>query len=148
MHRKMSRFLAKGRDPSGGVETLAMKHFKLQASLATGGPVLPMVLLGFFPSRAQAPSAAAAHIQTYYQELMPTIRQAGQLTVRERDKRFAPAITAAFDFATMTRLAVGPAWKSFTAAQQAAVQGRSEERRVGEEGGCRGGSGRGRKKAV
>jgi len=99
-----------------------MKHFKLQASLATGGLVLAMVLLGFFPSRAQAPSAAAAHIQTYYQELMPTIRQAGRLTVRERDKRFAPAITAAFDFATMTRLAVGPAWKSFSPAQQAAVQ--------------------------
>jgi len=42
--------------------------------------------------------------------------------VRERDKRFAPAITAAFDFATMTRLAVGPAWKSFSPTQQAAVQ--------------------------
>ena len=53
---------------------------------------------------------------------MPTIQQAGRLTVRERDKRFAPAITAAFDLATMTRLAVGPPWKSFSAAQQAAVQ--------------------------
>ena len=53
---------------------------------------------------------------------MPTIQQAGRLTVRERDKRFAPAITAAFDLATMTRLAVGPAWKSFSPAQQAAVQ--------------------------
>jgi phospholipid transport system substrate-binding protein len=81
-----------------------------------------MVLLGSLPLRAQAPSAAAARIQTYYQELMPTIQQAGRLTVRERDKRFGPAITAAFDFATMTRLAVGPAWKSFSAAQQAAVQ--------------------------
>src|SRR5262249_5936293 len=58
----------------------------------------------------------------YYQELMPTIKQAGKLTVRERDKRFAPAITGAFDLATMTRLAVGPAWRGFSAAQQAAVQ--------------------------
>ncbi|MFL4967455.1 MAG: ABC transporter substrate-binding protein [Xanthobacteraceae bacterium] len=81
-----------------------------------------MVLLGSLPLRAQAPSAAAARIQTYYQELMPTIQQAGRLTVRERDKRFGPAITAAFDLATMTRLAVGPAWNSFSAAQQAAVQ--------------------------
>ncbi|HEX2352592.1 MAG TPA: ABC transporter substrate-binding protein [Xanthobacteraceae bacterium] len=71
--------------------------------------------------QAQTPSAAA-YIQTYYRELMPTIQQAGRLTVRERDKRFAPAITGAFDFPTMTRLAVGPAWKSFSAAQQAAVQ--------------------------
>jgi len=81
-----------------------------------------MVLLGTLPLRAQAPSAAAARIQAYYQELMPTIQQAGRLTVRERDKRFAPAITAAFDLPTMTRLAVGPPWKSFSAAQQAAAQ--------------------------
>jgi hypothetical protein len=54
---------------------------------------------------------------TYYQELMPTIQQAGRLSVRERDKRFGPAITAAFDLATMTRLAVGPAWKDFSAAR-------------------------------
>jgi phospholipid transport system substrate-binding protein len=86
-------------------------------ALATG-----LVLLGLLPLRAQAPSAAAARIQTYYQELMPTIQQAGRLTVRERDKRFGPAITGAFDLATMTRLAVGPAWKGFSGAQQAAVQ--------------------------
>jgi len=102
-----------------------MKKLKLAASLGTIGIAVAsvMVLLGSLPLQAQAPSAAAARIQTYYQELMPTIRQAGQLTVRERDKRFAPAITAAFDLATMTRLAVGPPWTSFTAAQQAAVQG-------------------------
>jgi phospholipid transport system substrate-binding protein len=84
---------------------------------------LVMLLLGSLPlqAQAQAPSAAA-HIQTYYQELMPTIRQAARLTVRERDKRFAPAITGAFDLATMTRLAVGPAWKNFSPAQQTAVQ--------------------------
>src|SRR5499427_3058195 len=79
-----------------------------------------MVVLGALPVRAQSP--AAAHIETYYQDLMPTIKQAARLTVRERDKRFAPAITAAFDLATMTRLAVGPTWKSFSPAQQAAVQ--------------------------
>jgi len=84
--------------------------------------VTTMVLLGSFAVRAQTPSGAAARIQTYYQQLMPTIRQAGKLTVRERDQRFAPAITSAFDLATMTRLAVGPAWKGFSAAQQAAVQ--------------------------
>ena len=53
---------------------------------------------------------------------MPTIQQAGQFSVRERDRRFTPAITSAFDIPTMTRLAVGPAWKSFSADQQAAVQ--------------------------
>jgi phospholipid transport system substrate-binding protein len=34
----------------------------------------------------------------------------------------APAITTFFDLATMTRLAVGPAWKDFSPAQQAAAQ--------------------------
>ena len=72
--------------------------------------------------QAQTQSEAATHIQGYYQKLMPTIQQAGKLTVRERDKRFGPAITSAFDLATMTRLAVGPSWKSFAPAQQAAAQ--------------------------
>ena len=83
---------------------------------------MAIVLFGSFPLQAQTSSPAASHIQTYYQQLMPTIQQAGRLTVRERNKRFTPAITSAFDLATMTRLAVGPSWKSFSAAQQAAVR--------------------------
>jgi len=101
-----------------------MKDFKLGPGLSTTWIVvtMAMVLFGSRSLQAQTPGAAAAHIQTYYQELMPTIRQAGRLSVRERDRRFGPAITAAFDLATMTRLAVGPAWKGFSLAQQAAVQ--------------------------
>jgi phospholipid transport system substrate-binding protein len=101
-----------------------MRNFRLASSLGTVGiaVVLAIVLPGPLASQAQAPAGAAAHIQTYYQELMPTIQQAGRLSVRERDKRFAPAITTFFDLATMTRLAVGPAWKSFSPAQQAAAQ--------------------------
>jgi phospholipid transport system substrate-binding protein len=107
-----------------------MKNFKFPpifkfppVIVSTGiATITAFVLLGAIPLRAQTPSSAAARIQTYYQQLMPTIRQAGRLSVRERYKGFAPAITGAFDLATMTRLAVGPAWKSFSAAQQAAVQ--------------------------
>ncbi len=84
--------------------------------------LMALVLCGPTPSRAQQLDGAARHIQSYYQQLMPTLRQAGQLSVRERDQRFAPAITSAFDFATMTRLATGPAWSSFSGAQQAAVR--------------------------
>jgi phospholipid transport system substrate-binding protein len=101
-----------------------MKNSKLAPTLSTIriAVVSALVLLCSLPLRAQTPSAAAVHIQTYYQDLMPTIRQAGRLTVRERDKRFAPAITSAFDLATMTRLAVGPPWKTFSPAQREAVQ--------------------------
>jgi phospholipid transport system substrate-binding protein len=104
--------------------SFAMKNFKLALSLSTISITVATVLIAFgsLALRAQAASAAAAHIQTYYQELMPTIQQAGRLSVRERDKRFGPAIISAFDLATMTRLAVGPAWKDFSAAQRTAVQ--------------------------
>jgi phospholipid transport system substrate-binding protein len=101
-----------------------MRSFGLAASLVTAGiaVVLAIVLAGPLAAQAQAPGGAAARIQNYYQELMPTIQQAGRLSVRERDKRFAPAITTFFDLATMTRLAIGPAWKDFSPAQQAAAQ--------------------------
>jgi phospholipid transport system substrate-binding protein len=53
---------------------------------------------------------------------MPTIQQAARLTVRERDRRFAPVFAAVFDIPTMTRLAVGQPWRGFTPEQQAAVR--------------------------
>jgi phospholipid transport system substrate-binding protein len=100
-----------------------MRNFRLALSLAMTGIAVMLVTLfpGSARSQAQGPNAAT-HIQSYYQELMPTIQQAGRLSVRERDKRFAPAITNFFDLATMTRLAIGPAWKNFSPAQQAAAQ--------------------------
>ena len=98
-----------------------MRYFKI-GLLASFSWLVVVAALGLLPLRAQTPSAAVVKIQTYYQQLMPTLRQAGQLSVRERDRRFAPAITSAFDIATMTRLAAGPAWNSFSGAQQAAVR--------------------------
>jgi phospholipid transport system substrate-binding protein len=84
--------------------------------------VVAVVPFGAMRLWAQSLSPAAMHIQSYYQQLMPTIQQAGRLSVRERDRRFTPAITSAFDLATMTRLAVGPAWSTFSAGQQSAVR--------------------------
>jgi phospholipid transport system substrate-binding protein len=99
-----------------------MKHSKLASTLITGiTAITALLFFGALRLNAET-SGAAARIQTYYQELMPTIRQAGRLSVRERYKGFAPAITTAFDLPTMTRLAVGPAWKNFSPAQQAAAQ--------------------------
>jgi phospholipid transport system substrate-binding protein len=84
--------------------------------------VVSLVLSGVLPSAAQTPSAAVAKIEAYYQQLMPTIQQAARLTVRERDRRFAPVFAAVFDIPTMTRLAVGQPWRGFTPEQQAAVR--------------------------
>ena len=101
-----------------------MRDIKLRLSPSMFWIVAMMAVILFDSILLQAEtlSPAATHIRSYYRQLMPTIQQAGQLSVRERDRRFTPAITSAFDIPTMTRLAVGPAWKSFSADQQAAVQ--------------------------
>jgi phospholipid transport system substrate-binding protein len=106
------------------MELVAMRDFELglRTSFTWLLGFAALISSGWLPTWAQAPSAAVVKIQTYYQQLMPTIQQAGRLSVRERDKRFTPVITAIFDIATMARLAVGPAWKGFSAEQQAAVR--------------------------
>src|ERR1700722_8995402 len=94
----------------------------LGASLRWAKFLIAFILLGSIPAQAQSFSPAARHIQSYYRQLLPTIQQAGRLSVRERDRRFAPAISSTFDLGTMTRLAVGAAWTSFSGGQQAAVR--------------------------
>ena len=101
-----------------------MFGFKLRRGLPA---LLIAVSSGLFfwsaiSSWAQELTPAARRIHGYYQELLPTLQQAGALSVRERDRRFTPAISSAFDLGTMTRLAVGPAWSSFSGSQQAAVR--------------------------
>ena len=82
-----------------------MSHFTFRQRLSAlwVAAMAALLFLGSIPSPAEAESAAARRIETYYQQLMPTLRQAGQLSVRERDRRFTPAITSAFDVGTMTR---------------------------------------------
>ncbi len=101
-----------------------MNGFKFRLSLFTFwiAAMMALVLCGPIPPRAQQFDPAARHIQSYYQQLLPTLKEAGRLSVRERDRRFTPAITSAFDFATMARLATGAAWSSFSGGQQAAVR--------------------------
>jgi len=100
-----------------------MNETKFVVRLSVQALVIVAVALFLpIPLNAQSSSPAVTHIQSYYQQLMPTIQQAGRLSVRERDKRFTPAITSAFDLPTMARLAVGPAWQNFSPAQQAAVR--------------------------
>jgi phospholipid transport system substrate-binding protein len=103
---------------------IVMRDFELslRASFDRLVFVVSLVSFGLLPSGAQTPSAAVVKIETYYQQLMPTIQQAARLSVRERDRRFAPVFAAVFDIPTMTRLAVGPAWKGFSAEQQATIR--------------------------
>jgi phospholipid transport system substrate-binding protein len=100
-----------------------MKGFKLRLFPSMSWIAVLMALLLWAPTASLAQSSPAAkRIEAYYQQLMPTLRAAGSLSVRQRDQRFGPAINSAFDIGTMTRLAAGPAWSSFSAGQQAAVR--------------------------
>jgi phospholipid transport system substrate-binding protein len=101
-----------------------MSRFAFRPRLSTPwiAVVVAILSLGSMLSPARAESPAARRIEGYYRELMPTLRQAGNLSVRERDRRFYPAITSTFDIPTMTRLATGPTWRTFSGAQQAAVR--------------------------
>ena len=101
-----------------------MKRFTFRLSLSAPfiAVVLALLSLSAIASPTQAQNAAARRIEAYYSQLMPTLKAAGSLSVRERDRRFGPAITSAFDIGTMTRLASGPAWSKFSGAQQAAVR--------------------------
>jgi phospholipid transport system substrate-binding protein len=96
--------------------------FRLRSSALVIAALLALISFLPLPSQAQALTPAARHIQSYYQQLMPTLRLAGQLSVQERDRRFGPAITSAFDLGTMTRLATGPAWNSFSEGQRSQVR--------------------------
>ena len=99
-----------------------MKPFSFRLSLSTPLIVALLALLSLSAITSPAEAQASHRIEAYYQQLMPTLRAAGQLSVRERDRRFSPAITSAFDIGTMARLASGPAWSKFSGAQQAAVR--------------------------
>ena len=50
------------------------------------------------------------------------MRQASGLSVQARYQRLAPILASAFDFSTMTRLSVGPAFNSASGGQQAALR--------------------------
>ncbi len=101
-----------------------MKRFPFRLSLSAPfiAVVLALLSLSSIVSPAEAESGSARRIEAYYNQLMPTLKAAGSLSVGERDRRFGPAIRSAFDIGTMTRLASGPAWSKFSGAQQAAVR--------------------------
>jgi hypothetical protein len=61
---------------------LALRHSIAAVAITASVLVVPI--------RVHAQSSAVTHIQSYYQQLMPTIQQAGRLSVRERDSGSRP----------------------------------------------------------
>ena len=79
------------------------------------------VLLGVaaIPGGAQnGPDPAVRRIQTFYDSLLATMKQADRLGIRGRYEKLAPVIRETFDLGAMTRIAIGPEWNSFAPEQQ------------------------------
>jgi phospholipid transport system substrate-binding protein len=62
-----------------------------------------------------------ARVKTFYAALLETMKDAKRLGVEGRYRKLAPVLNSTFDLPAMTRIAVGPAWTSFTPEQQAAT---------------------------
>jgi phospholipid transport system substrate-binding protein len=71
---------------------------------------------------ANAADPAVSTIEKYYARLIATMQAASSLSVQARYQKLAPVLGEAFDFPTMTRLSVGPAFNSATPAQQAEIR--------------------------
>jgi phospholipid transport system substrate-binding protein len=70
------------------------------------------------PARADP---AAAQIEALDSALIDTMKAAKALGVQGRFHRLEPQVARAFDFATMTRFAVGPSWATIPAGEQQAL---------------------------
>ena len=73
------------------------------------------------PLAAKAQSAATATVDRLHATLLDLMKNARRLGVRGRDQRLRPVMEATFNLPAMTRIAVGPPWTGFPAAQQQAL---------------------------
>jgi len=69
---------------------------------------------------AEAPESASASsvVKNFYAQLVETMKQGEKLGFDGRFKKLQPAVQAAFDLPTMTRLAVGLVWTKATPEEQ------------------------------
>ncbi len=75
------------------------------------------------PSMAQAPDTrpAVAAIQTFSDALLDSMKAGTSITFSQRAARLGPVVERSFDLPLTTRLAVGPPWSTFSAADQTAL---------------------------
>ena len=80
------------------------------------------LVLGMIPAGAQTPpSDPAAVIRGFYATLLSTMAEGRKLGPQGRYERLEPVIRKTFDMPFMSRLAVGPSWRSLPAAQRQGV---------------------------
>ena len=84
------------------------------------------LLVALAAGTAARADPATSQIEALDSALIDTMKAAKALGVQGRFHRLEPAVTRAFDFATMTRFAVGPSWATIPPGQQQALIGAFE----------------------
>lgn len=84
-----------------------------------------VLLFAIIAGYAAAPTAAAetpaATVERLHNALLGVMRDADSLSSEARYERLAPALNAAYDFRTMTKMATGSAWTGASATQRTAL---------------------------
>lgn len=81
--------------------------------------ILALALAGGSAHAAADP--AATRIEGFDSALLEAMKSGKGASVEERYRKLAPAVERTFNLPVMTQFAVGPAWSSFTPAQQQAA---------------------------
>ncbi len=92
--------------------SLPRRHFLRASALAL--TVAPLRGLA-------ADDPAVARIRSFYDALLESMKSAKNTPAKARYRKLEAPVRATFDLAAMTRIAVGPAWTSFAAEDQAAL---------------------------
>lgn len=86
-------------------------------------PLLALSLTLLISPLAAAPARAAdpgvSQVETFDNALLDVMKNGKTLGPKGRYRRLEPVVQREFDLSAMTRFAVGPAWSTFTPAQQA-----------------------------
>jgi phospholipid transport system substrate-binding protein len=85
-------------------------------------PLLLSLAIALLGGAAHAPAdPGAAKVESFDAALLDSMKAGSGVSMAERYRRLAPVIERTFNLPAMTQFAVGPAWSSFTPAQQQAA---------------------------
>jgi phospholipid transport system substrate-binding protein len=91
----------------------------LGVMLASGAPMIVMAAQPATTAPVPAPQQSAQKlVQSFYDQLVDTMKQGDALGFGGRYHKLAPVIQSSFNLPLMTRFAVGPAWAKASPAEQ------------------------------
>src|ERR1039457_2350445 len=79
---------------------------------------LALSLLVPIKGYGESTDPAASRIDSFYNALLDTMKQAKQLGLKGRYDKLAPVLTKTYDLASMSRIAVGQSWNALPPQQQ------------------------------